>query len=307
MPEWRSGRIVDWHKLSEGLSVFRLVPLEAATFPRFEGGQSIALRRDDCLLTRKVKEGTEVRYVPDLDADGKQKRGPVTHSYSIASAPFESEQGNYLEFYIVLERTSEGGPGRFTESLFRIDSEGSDQLDYMERIVGDFTLAKRAAGIEHVLMVATGTGLAPFVSMVKQLQFEARGDGVATQTRYTLLTANRTYEELAYHKELLDIEASKAFDFVYVASVSRPSECDRSDVRLGTGRANNLLRHIFGYPPQEPNAIVPQLPRERPLAMLQKRIDPSRTVVLTCGNPAGMADIEWTASQTGMRFEKEEW
>ena len=306
MPEWKSGRIVDWHKLSEGLATFRLLPPEAATFPGYEGGQNIALRRDDCLLTKKVKEGTEVRYVPDLDEDGKQKRGPVTHSYSIASAPFETEQGNYLEFYIVLERTAEGGPGRFTESLFRIETDGNDRLSYMERIVGDFTLAKRAAGLEHVLMVATGTGLAPFVSMVKQLRFEARGDG-ARQTRYTLLTANRTYEELAYHQELLDIEASNAFDFVYVPSVSRPTPRDRNDERLGIGRANNLLRHIFGYPPQELNAIAPELPRERPLAMLQRRIDPSRTVVLTCGNPAGMADIEWTAGQTGMRFEKEEW
>jgi hypothetical protein len=30
-------------------------------------------------------------------------------------------------------------------------------------------------------------------------------------------------------------------------------------------------------------------------------------VVLTCGNPAGMADIEWIAEQAGMRFEKEDW
>ncbi|MEK6302635.1 MAG: hypothetical protein AABO41_18135 [Acidobacteriota bacterium] len=306
MPEWRPGRIVDWHKLSESLAVFRLVPLDGTTFPRFEAGQSIALRRDDCLLTKKVKEGTEVRYIPDLDSDGKQKRGSVTHSYSISSAPFETEQGNYLEFYIVVERTLEGGPGRFTGSLFRIEDDASDRLSYMERIVGDFTLAKRAAGFEHVLMVATGTGLAPFVSMVKHLHFEARRDG-GTQTRYTLLTANRTYEELAYHQELLDIEAANALDFVYVPSVSRPTARDREDVRLGIGRANNLLRHIFGFPPLEPNAVVPELPRERPLAMLQKRIDPSFTVVLTCGNPAGMADIEWTAGQTGMRFEKEEW
>jgi ferredoxin-NADP reductase len=306
MPEWKPGRIVDWHKLSEGLAVFRLAPLDAATFPSYQAGQNIALRRDDCLLTKKVKEGTEVRYVPDLDADGKQKRGSVTHSYSISSAPFETEQGNFLEFYIVLERTAEGGPGRFTESLFRIESDGNDRLTYMERIVGDFTLGKRAAGFEHVLMVATGTGLAPFVSMVKQLHFEARRDG-ATQTRYTLLTANRTYEELAYHKELLDIEASNAFDFVYVPSVSRPTARDRTDARLGIGRANNLLRHIFGYTPQESNAISPELPGELPLAKLQQRIDPALTVVLTCGNPAGMADIEWVATQTGMRFEKEEW
>jgi ferredoxin-NADP reductase len=306
MAELKSGRIVGWHKLSEGLAIFRLVPQEAATFPRFEGGQNIALRRDDCLLTRKVKEGTEVRFVPDLDDDGKQKRGSVTHSYSIASAPFETEQEKYLEFYIVLERTHEGAPGRFTESLFRIESDGNDRLAYMERIVGDFTLAKRAAGFEHVLLVATGTGLAPFVSMIKQIHFQVGRDG-ATPTRYTLVTANRTYEELAYHQELLDIEASNAFDFMYVPSVSRPTDRDRADVQLGIGRANNLLRFIFGFPSLEPNAVVPELPRERAISMLQKRIDPPRTVVLTCGNPAGMADIEWIATQTGMRFEKEEW
>jgi len=30
-------------------------------------------------------------------------------------------------------------------------------------------------------------------------------------------------------------------------------------------------------------------------------------VVLTCGNPNGMSDISWIASQVGMRFEKEDW
>jgi len=58
-------------------------------------------------------------------------------------------------------------------------------LAYVERIVGDFTLAKRAAGFDHVLMVGTGTGLAPFVSMVKQLDREA-GNGKRPAARYTL-------------------------------------------------------------------------------------------------------------------------
>ena len=41
--------------------------------------------------------------------------------------------------------------------------------------------------------------------------------------------------------------------------------------------------------------------------MLRERIEPSRTVVLTCGNPNVMADIAWIAAQVGMRFEKEDW
>jgi ferredoxin-NADP reductase len=307
MADLKSGRIVEWRRLSPSLSLFRVVALESSPFPSYEAGQYIALRRDDCLLTRKVKEGNEVHYVPDLDTNGVQKRGSVTHSYSISSAPFETAQGNFLEFYVVLERGLDGVLGRFTESLFRgMQDHTNERLAFVERIVGDFTLAKRANGVEHVLMVGTGTGLAPFVSMIKQLHFEAQRRA-AHPTRYTLLHANRTREELAYHHELLDIEKSKSLDFVYVPSVSRPTPGDLADPQLGSGRANNLLRHIFGLPPKESTATPLALPRERPLPMLRERIEPSRTVVLTCGNPNGMADIAWIAAQAGMRFEKEDW
>ena len=307
MADLKTGRIVEWHRLSPILSLFRVVAVEKSPFPAYEAGQYIALRRDDCLLTRKVKEGNEVRYVPDLDETGKQKRGPVTHSYSISSAPFETAQGNYLEFYLVLERGLDGVLGRFTESLFRgMEEHTNERLAYLERIVGDFTLAKRATGFEHVLMVGTGTGLAPFVSMIKQLDFEAQRGGKPA-ARYTLLHANRTREELAYHRDLLEIEKAKRLDFVYVPTVSRPTPRDLADPQLGSGRANNQLRYLFELPPKETSAAPVALPRERPLAMLRERIQPARTVVLTCGNPNGMADIAWIASQVGMRFEKEDW
>jgi ferredoxin-NADP reductase len=306
MAETKRGRIVEWNRLSPGLSLFRVVAEDSSPFPAYEAGQYIALRRDDCLLTRKVKEGTQVRYVPDLDAEGKQKRGSVTHSYSISSAPYETARGGYLEFYVVLERGVDGVLGRLTESLFRGMEEGTNEhVAYLERIVGDFTLPKRAAGFEHVLMVGTGTGVAPFVSMIKQLHFEAQ-NGVRPPARYTLLHANRTREELAYHRDLLEIEQAGKIDFVYVPSVSRPSARDLEDPQLGSGRANNVLRHILELAPKEP-IVPPRPPRDKPAASLRERIQPSRTVVLTCGNPDGMADIAWIAAQAGMRFEKEDW
>ena len=307
MADLKSGRIVEWRRLSPSLSLFRLVAIDGSSFPAYQAGQYIALRRDDCLLTRKVKEGDKVHYLPDLDESGKQKRGSVTHSYSISSAPFEAAQGNFLEFYVVLERGYDGVLGRLTESLFRgMEDHSNERLAFVERIVGDFTLAKRTDGVEHVLMVGTGTGLAPFVSMLKQLDFDAR-QGIAPPARYTLLHANRTTEELAYHRELLEIEEAKRLDFVYVPSVSRPTQRDLADPQLGSGRANNLLRHVFGLPPREQVASPVALPRQRGLSMLRERIDPARTVVLTCGNPNGMSDISWIASQVGMRFEKEDW
>src|SRR5438067_7463648 len=307
MADLKSGRIVEWQRLSPSLSLFRVIAVDGSPFPSYQAGQYIALRRDDCLLTRKVKEGDAVHYVPDLDAQGRQKRGSVTHSYSISSAPFETAQQNHLEFYVVLERGRDGVLGRLTESLFRgVEDHTNERLAFVERIVGDFTLARRAAGFEHVLMVGTGTGLAPFVSMIKQLHFEAR-QGTAPPARYTLLHANRTREELAYHRELLEIEEAKSFDFVYVPSVSRPTARDLADPQLGSGRANNLLRHVVDLPTKDLGATAPALPRSRPIELLRARIEPARTVVLTCGNPDAMADIAWIAAQTGMRFEKEDW
>ena len=307
MAELKPGRIVEWHRLSPTLSLFRVVGAHEGHFPSYQAGQYIALRRDDCLLTRKVKDGEQIRYVPDLDDQGKQKRGPVTHSYSISSAPYETEEGNYLEFYVVLEMGRDGVLGRFTESLFRgVESHENDRLAYVERIVGDFTLPKRAAGFEHVLMVGTGTGLAPFVSMVKQLHRDTQR-GRRPEARYTLFHANRTHGELAYHRDLLEIEKAASFDFVYVSSVSRPVARDLADPEIGTGRANNLLRQVFDLPARDLGATAPTFPRERPVEMLRKRIDPSRTVCLTCGNPNAMADIAWIAGQTGMKFEKEDW
>lgn len=306
MPEVKPGRIVEWRQLSSRLSLFRLLAPDGERFPAYQAGQYIALRRDDCLLTRKVRDETGIRYVPDLDEQGKQKRGPVTHSYSIASAPFETARDNYLEFYVVLEQGRDGVLGRFTESLFRgAGNHDNDRLAYVERIVGDFTLQKRAAGFEHVLMVGTGTGVAPFVSMVKQLDYEAR-NGTVPPARYTLLYGNRTLAELAYHQELMAIERSKTFDFVYVPSVSRPTASDQESPAIGAGRANNLLRSVLGLPLKDPAALAAP-PLHRPLGLLQERIVPSQTVILSCGNPQGMADIAEIASRTGMRFEKEDW
>src|SRR5437764_483218 len=205
----------------KALAVGRELWRDGVRLPSYEAGQYSGLRRDDCLLTRKVKDGNEEHYVPDLDAEGKQKRGSVTHSYSISSAPFETAQGDYLEFYVVLERGRDGVLGRFTESLFRgVESHENDRLAYGERIVGDFTLARRAVGFEHVLMVGTGTGLAPFASMIKQLNRDA-SSGKRPEARFTLLHANRTFEELAYHRELLDYDSSISFDFYYVILLCR--------------------------------------------------------------------------------------
>ncbi len=306
MAELKVGKVLDWRTLSPALAVFRLAPEEGSVFPRYEPGQYIALRREDCRLTRRVPgPDGHPRFEPVVDEHGVQQVGPVTHSYSIASAPHETLSTGQLEFYVVLEKDSAGRTGRLTGSLFEAGLKRDDRLGYVSRIVGDFTLDKRAGDVGHVLFVATGTGLAPFVSMLKQL-----AHAKDRRRRYTLLHANRTRGELAYHEDLQALEASGAIDFLYVPTVSRPAACDLADPRLGAGRANNVLRALFRMPPQEEagrTPVAPALPASIDAARVLARLPTNDTSVLTCGNPALMADVETVARAQGFAFEKEDW
>jgi len=327
MADKKIGTMVSWRYSSDVLAVFRLAPEVGSRFPGYKAGQYMALQRNDCRLTKKlVKDGGKVEYETILDAEGKMKRGPVTHSYSICSAPCETEENGWLEFYVILEM--EGGvPGRLTESMFRMKPDGDNKIVYYEKIAGDFTLDKRAAGFKNVILVGTGTGLAPFRSMAKQLDHEAAA-GKTDGVRYTLLHTNRTYEELDYYQELLDIEAAQRFDFVYVPTVSRPTQRDTNDPKLGQGRANNVLRYLLELPIKEQEdldeiaskggdtakakaaldkTVKPTLAKKFSRQALRDRFDPASTVVITCGNPWSMEDIKYAAEKRGMKFEKEDW
>lgn len=328
MAERKIGTVVYRRDLSPILSVIRLVPDDGSEFPPYVAGQYIALRRENCRLTKKsVGDDGKVEYVPDLDETGQQKRGAVSHAYSISSAPFETCLCRFLEFYVVLQVDERGQPGRLTKSLFQMEKGGDTAVSYFYRITGDFTLEKRAAGFRNVVMIGTGTGLAPFTAMIKELHHDAT-EGRVSDVRYTLFHGNRGYPELGYHDELATIEKAGRFDFVYVPTVSRPSDPDFENPELGKGRANNLVRLVFGMPLKEEeelarlagegldttqamaslqSALRPVLPSGVSESRLRERMDPGTTVILTCGNPDGMADIKRIADAQGLRFEMEAW
>jgi ferredoxin-NADP reductase len=328
MAAQKNGTVTYREDLSPYLSTYRVMPESGSAFPSYRSGQYIALSRKDCKLTKRVTQPDgRIEYLPDVDAQGNRKRGTVTHSYSIASAPFETEEQKFLEFYVILELQETGEPGRLTESLFQTDPARDNTITYFEKIAGDFTLESRAKGFKNVVMVGTGTGLAPFASMVKQIHHEVM-QGKSTDVRYTLLHANRITSELAYHDELAKIEAERKFDFAYLASVSRPTKQDHEDKKIGKGRANNILRSIFDMPLKEEQelqeatalgkdteemreylgrTVRPVLPEHLPKKTLLDRMDPATTVLLTCGNPLSMEDIKYISGKNGITFEKEDW
>jgi ferredoxin-NADP reductase len=326
MAQRRTGTVVQKEMVSETLMRFRLTPEPDTRFPDYAEGQYIALRRDDCRLTRRAGVAPDGKpiFEPEYDPWGRQTIGPVTHSYSIASAPAETAEHGWLEFFVALEHGVHGLPGRLSEALFGMSKETSCDVTYYDRITGNFTLSGRTAEAESVLFVGTGTGVAPFVSMAKELH--ARGDG-GDDRRYTLLHTNRTASELAYHDTLFEIEAAGRFDFMYVPTVSRPSGHADGDKRIGQGRASNVLRHIFDLPTTEEEQqtsavgdvaraasnlslerlVHPVLPSHLSTTAIRDRVDPAAAVLLTCGNPVSTADIKSTAARRQIRFEMEEW
>ena len=217
-----------------------------------------------------------------------------------------------------------GLPGRLSEALFGMSPETSCEVTYFDRIAGNFTLSARAEEHESVLLVGTGTGVAPFVSMVKELH--AQGGG-GDSRRYTLLHTNRTVAELGYHEALFEIEAAGRFDFMYVPTVSRPSGHAAVDTRIGQGRASNMVRYIFGLSTTEDDNLAnavgkvanlaashaleqlvhPVLPGHQTVSAIRDRVAPASTVLLTCGNPVSTADIRSTAARRQIPFELEEW
>ena len=326
MAERRTGTVVDKELISETLMRFRLAPEPDSRFPDYTAGQYIALRRDDCKLTRKrgVAQDGKPIFEAEVDPWGRQTVGSVTHSYSIASAPSETAEHGWLEFLVALEHGAHGLPGRLSEALFGMSPATSCEVTYYDRIAGNFTLSARADEVESVLFVGTGTGAAPFVSMVKELHAqEGGGDG----RRYTLLHTNRTVGELGYHNALFEIEAAGRFDFMYVPTISRPAEHAAVDKRIGQGRASNVLRHILELPTTEDDKLAhavgevaqvaaglalerlvhPVLPGHLTAGAIRDRLDPASTMLLTCGNPVSTADIKSTAARRQIRFEIEEW
>jgi ferredoxin--NADP+ reductase len=219
--------------LSETVFLLRVKP-DAAEPPRFEPGQF-------------VQVGLPIE-TPAKDGSGVLRLRLQKRSYSLASAPGDA-QGYELCLALV-------GQGRLTPALHKLEPGGRLFLD--TRPLGRFTLADIPATRDLVL-VATGTGVAPYVSMRRAYVGKSRWK------RMAIVHGVRTPTDLCFRKELEE-SAKKDASFVYVPIVSR--EKDRSRWSGLTGRVQQ--------------ALDPQ--RLKELAGIA--LSPKSCHVLLCGNPA---------------------
>ncbi len=190
----------------------------------------------------------------------------VPRAYSIASSPYER---SYLELYInVIEQ------GQLTPSLFNL--RHGDEVHYMGP-KGVFNLAKSNA--PHLLLFATGTGLAPYVSMLRTLRIE-QDQGTPHGRIITLAHGVRYTADLGYRWELDGLSRHEEFNLLYLPMASRWQEDKHWMPRVGRGRVTALLD----------GTTSDILPEGLVAEEVQSRFPPSNTAVYLCGNPDMITD-----------------
>ena len=164
------------YEINHGLLVLQVVPDEE--MPAFSAGQYTVLGLPGSAIRTTLAEPE------DAPADPEKI---IKRAYSITSS---SRQGKYFEFYVALVRT-----GALTPRLFAL--QAGDRIWMSRRVVGMFTLDDVPEG-NDVVFVATGTGLAPYLSMLRSAyQFDAARRTVVCQ-------AARVSWDLGYRSELED-------------------------------------------------------------------------------------------------------
>lgn len=192
----------------------------------------------------------EAPRVPEAD-DEEPAAVPgkmIRRAYSIASTNLERR---YAEFYVTLITS-----GQLTPRLFALPYGG--RLLLGPRPAGLFTLDRVAPG-KAVLLVATGTGLAPYMSMLRTMLV------ADAQRKVVVLHGARYSWDLGYRAELESL-ARLRHNLTYIPSITRPDEDPH--FRGSVGRVQTLL-----------GKGVVELLSGMPL-------DPERLDVFLCGNPA---------------------
>lgn len=185
----------------------------------------------------------------------------IRRAYSIASSSVERA---YVEFYLTLVTT-----GELTPRLFAL-SHGS-RIFLGPKASGLFTLDRVAPG-QAVVLIATGTGLAPYVSMLRTMLI------ADTVRKFVVLHGARCSWDLGYRAELESLARIRP-NFTYIPSITRP-ELD-PHFRGQTGRIQKLLEQ----------GVVEQL--------AGVRLDPAETDVFLCGNPEMITHVKTLLENRG--------
>ena len=225
-----NGRLSRWEEIAPGLAIVGVQAVEQP-FP-FEPGQYAT-----------------------LGLVGPESPKLIQRPMSVSSSAHDLSE---YEFFIRLVDA-----GGFTPLLWK-------------RTVGDPINIKGAKGKfllqddgRRALFVASGTGLAPFISMIETLR--ARGQ----RHDIVLLHGASHPHDLAWREQLIELEEESDFPLRYVATISRPAETP--EWSGPTGRVEAIVEG----------------------QMDEHGLTPENSTLYLCGNPDMITAVDEIATRRG--------
>jgi ferredoxin--NADP+ reductase len=231
---WHEGRVIENRRWTENLWSLRVEGVPLA----FEAGQFVRIGLD----AREADEGSR-----------------IARAFSFVNPP----QDPVLEFYGV---TVPGGP-----LSPRLAELRSGERLYVARNPAGFLVLSEVPEAESLWLISTGTGIAPFLSI---LRTEAPWKRFR---RVVLVHAVRYARERVYREMVSRIEALHP-QLKYLTFVSREPAPDALAGRVPAAIADGRLEHAAGL-----------------------TLDSSGAHVMLCGNPDMLRDVQAALSARGLR------
>ncbi len=226
---------------------------------------------NDSLFTFTCTRAASLRFesghfvMVGLEVDGK----PLMRAYSIASAHYAEE----LEFFSIKVQN-----GPLTSKLQHL--QPGDPVLIGRKPTGTLVLSDLLPG-KNLYLFATGTGLAPFLSIIRDPDTYERFDKVVlvhgVRVGSELAYADFIEAELPRHDYLGEQVSQK---LIYYPTVTR--EAFRNQGRLTTLIENGKLTADIGLPP----------------------LNPETDRAMICGGPAMLADLRVVLDAQGFAISK---
>jgi ferredoxin/flavodoxin---NADP+ reductase len=211
------------------------------------------------LLERRPVSGTLLRLMLSRPTGFTYRAGQhvkmgvrgLLRTYSFVSAPHEPD----LEFFVELLPS-----GRLSEKLRGLRPGAHMALG---KPSGSLALEEQRP---IQLMIATATGIAPFVSLLRHHLHDAKA---GTAPRFVILHGASRQTELGYRAELATLAQRHPSRVAYIPTISRPDDPANRGWDGERGRVESVAEVVVA----------------------KFRLTPADTAVLACGNPAMVTGV----------------
>ena len=185
--------------------------------------------------TLRFREGEFIMIGLDHWSEKLQRNKPIMRAYSVVSP----NHADYLEFYSI--KVPEGP---LTSRLQNI--KVGDEILVNSRSVGTLVDANLKMSARNLYLLATGTGIAPFMSIVR---------GVDTYAHYAnviVVWGTRTADELAFKELLNGLNKDEIYSEITQGKLKTYFTCTRepyeNEGRVTTAMYENKVQDKLGLP-----------------------------------------------------------